>query len=111
MKVTVTQGDVTVTSVDLVYDTPDIKILEIHTDQKHPAPGGYSSGYFQVVEPSDWHPWGHDMVPTVVNFDFERGEDNWAQVCDADRYHLTVVLFRYHLDHGHRAEVYRKEEA
>lgn len=112
MRVTVTQGTVTVRSVDLVYDTPDIKVLEVHTDQKHPVPGGYSSGYFQVIESGECPDELDDaLTETVVHFVLDRGSDDWCQVCTGDRYHLTVVLFRYRLDHDHRTEVYRKEDS
>lgn len=107
MKVTVTQGDVTVTNVDLVYDTPDIKILEIHTDQKYPVTGGYASGEYQCIWPADWEGKGDAFEPATVKFDFDRGTEHWWQVTDVDRYHLTVVLFRYHLDHDHRTEIFR----
>lgn len=105
MEVTVTQGSVTVTSVDLIYDTPDIKILEIHTDQKYPVQGGYASGMYQCIWPAEWET-RKDYNVTTVQFDFDRGKEHWAQTCDTDRYHLTVTLFRYHLDHDHRTEIF-----
>lgn len=108
MEVTVTQGDVTVTSVDLIYDTPDIKVLEIHTDQKYPVSAGYASGYMQTIWPADWEARGDGMAVTRVDFEFDRGDDKngWFQVADGGRYMLTVVLFRYHLDHDHRTEIF-----
>jgi hypothetical protein len=113
MKVTVTQGDVTVSSVDLLYDTPDIKILEIHTDQKHPVVAGYTSGFMQEIWPADWEARedAENLTATRVTFNFDRGtpEMYWGQVASADRYRLTVMLFRYHLDHDHRTEIFRNE--
>jgi len=93
VQVTVQEGDVKIQYVDLVYDMPDCKILDIGTINKNPEPGGHSSGFYQRIWPETWEG-DAEFNDTTVHFE-GIGSHYWIQYTDTGKYSVYVILKHY----------------
>lgn len=91
----VEQGDVQVTGIDIVRQTPDIIILNVQTDAKRPAFGAYSPGTMFTLWPENYADLNGNYAQTVVTLgEYAPGTGDWGMVMQSGRYDVEVVLWR-----------------